>query len=137
MELLQKVAGRYRSRSLWAIFAQLRNKVPVGYNGMPQIHPKLPLSFENYHPHLIHPSLERPHSPSQTASGSTQLFCHNTLSGQTDRQTDRWSRQETCTNTRLCSIDYNDAANNSYWLLFCSKIPVALCFLYQNISVCL
>jgi len=52
-------------------------------------------------PPLIHPCRDRPHSSPQTASGSTQPFCHNTLSGQTDRltdrQTDRWSRRETCT----------------------------------------
>ena len=69
--------------------------------------------FDDCHSHLIHPSLDRPHSPPKTASGSTQPFCHSTLSGQTDRQTDGWSRRETCTNTRLRSIDYSDAANNN------------------------
>jgi len=49
--------------------------------------PPCPFPFGDNHPHLIHPSIDRPHSPSQTASGSNQLFCHNTLSGQTDRQT--------------------------------------------------
>ena len=24
----------------------------IGYNGMPQNHPKLPLPFDNYHPHV-------------------------------------------------------------------------------------
>jgi len=33
-----------------------------------------------------YPSLDRPHSPPQTASGSNQPFCHNTFSGQRDRQ---------------------------------------------------
>ena len=38
--------------------AQLRNKVPVGYSGMPQIHlQNYPLSFDGNHPHLIHLSL--------------------------------------------------------------------------------
>jgi len=56
------------------------------------------------HPHLIHPSLDRHNSLSQTASGSTQPFCHSrpTLSGQTVRQTDRhthtltdrWARRQ-------------------------------------------
>ena len=46
-----------------------------------------PFYFDDHHPHLIHPSLDRPHSPSQTVSGSTQPFCHNTLCGQTDRPT--------------------------------------------------
>jgi len=34
------------------------------------------------------PILDRPHSPSQTASESAQPFCHNTFCGQTDRPTD-------------------------------------------------
>jgi len=43
------------------------------------------------HPHLIHPSFDRPHSPPQTASGSNHPFYHyhSTLCGQTDAQTDR------------------------------------------------
>jgi len=48
-----------------------------------------PFSFNVHHRHLIHPSLNRPHTPSQTASRSTQPFFHNILSRQTDRQTDR------------------------------------------------
>jgi len=57
-------------------------------------HPKnCPFPFDDNHPHLIHLSLSRPHSPPQTASGSIQPFCHNTLCGQTDRPTDRWSRR--------------------------------------------
>ena len=31
--------------------SQLRNKVPIGYNGMPQIHPKnCPFPFDDNHP---------------------------------------------------------------------------------------
>jgi len=63
--------------------------VPIGYNGTPHIHIYLqncPFPFDNNHLHLIHPSLDRPHSPSQTASGSSQPFCHSTLAEQTDRQ---------------------------------------------------
>jgi len=37
-------------------------------------------------PPLTHPCRDRPHSPPQTISGSTQPFCHNTLSGKTDRE---------------------------------------------------
>jgi len=56
------------------------NIVPIGYNGTPQIHPQnCPLTFDDNHSHLIHPSLDRPHSPCQTASGSIQLFCHSTI----------------------------------------------------------
>ena len=50
--------------------------------------PKLPFPFDYYHDQLIHPSLVRPHSPSQTVSGSNLPFCHNTLCGPTDRPTD-------------------------------------------------
>jgi len=50
--------------------AQLRNKIPSGYNGTPQIHPQnCPFSFDD-HPNLTHPSLNRPHLPSQMAFGS-------------------------------------------------------------------
>ena len=62
-------------------------KGPIDYNGTPQLHPQNCLfPFDDHHPHLIHPSLDRPHSPTRTASGSYQPFCHNTL--RTDRQTD-------------------------------------------------
>jgi len=45
--------------------AQLSNKVPSGYNGMPQIHPQnCPFPSTITTPHLIHPSLDRHHSPS-------------------------------------------------------------------------
>ena len=49
--------------------------------------------FNDDHPYLRHPSLDQPHSPSQTAFGSKQPFFHNTFCRQTDRPTDRWSRQ--------------------------------------------
>jgi len=64
----------------------------------PQIHlPKLPLPFDDHHPRLTRPSLDRLHSPSRTASGSNQPFCHSTLSGPTGRQTDRpTDRLEVC-----------------------------------------
>ena len=48
-------------------------------------------------PHLLHPCRGRPHSPSQTACRSNQPFCHSTLSGQTDQQTDRWTHTHTQT----------------------------------------
>jgi len=53
--------------------AQLCNKVPIGYNGTPSP-PKLPSSLRRSPPHLIQPSLDRSHSPPQTASGSSQPF---------------------------------------------------------------
>jgi len=98
-------------------FPQLRRKVPIGYNETPQIHhqkyPFWPFPFDDNHPHLIHASVDRPHASPQTAPRSTQPFCYNTFSGQTDRPTDRWSRREICINTRLRSIVYSDAANNN------------------------
>jgi len=68
---------------------QLWNKVPIAYNGMPQIHPQnCPFPSTITTPSNT-PILDRPHSSSQTASGSNQPYCHNTLSGQTHTQTDR------------------------------------------------
>jgi len=52
-----------------------------------------PFPFVHVYPRIIHPFLDRPHSPSQTASRSTQPFCHNTLSGHTHTQTNRWDRR--------------------------------------------
>jgi len=69
--------------------AQLCDKVPTCYNGMPHTYPQnCRFPFDDHHPHLTHPSLDRPHSPLKTAFGSIQPFCHSTLSGHTDRQTD-------------------------------------------------
>jgi len=69
---------------------QLWNEVPIGYNGILQIHPQnCPFPYDDNQPHITHPSLDQPHSPPQTASGSTQPFCHSTLSEQTDRQKDQ------------------------------------------------
>ena len=89
--LPQSHLGRaHRSRTSY-------KKVLIGCNGTPQIHPKLPLPFDDHSPYLMHPSLDRPHLPSQMTSGSNQPFCHRTLSGHThrqiDRQTDRWDRR--------------------------------------------
>jgi len=83
------------SKVIWEeriALTQLRKRVPtpIVYNGTLQIHPKLPkllIPPQRSPPNLIHPSLDRPHSPSQTASTSNQPFCHSTLSGPTDRHT--------------------------------------------------
>jgi len=67
--------------------AQLCNRLPIGYNGTPQIHPQnCPFPFDITTPSNT-PSLDQSHSPSQMASRSIQSFCHRTLSGPTDRQT--------------------------------------------------
>jgi len=67
----------------WCTFAQQRNKVPTGYNGMLHIHPQnCPFPSTYLHPHLIHPSLNWLHSPvPQTASRSNLPFYHSTPSG--------------------------------------------------------
>ena len=58
-------------------FTQRCNKVPIGYNGTPQIHPpNFPFPFDDHHQNLIHPYRARPHSPPETASGSNQPCCH-------------------------------------------------------------
>jgi len=72
----------------------VRRSRSTSYNGTPQIHPQnCPFPFDDHHPHLIHPSFDRPHSPSQTASGSNQPFCHSRAYTFPDRQTDRWNRR--------------------------------------------
>jgi len=65
-------------------------RIPIGYNGMPHIYSQnCPFPFNHLHPHLMHPSIDRPHSSPQTTSRSNQPLCHNTPSGHTDRPTDR------------------------------------------------
>ena len=58
--------------------------------GRPKFTPKTAPPLQQSPPHLIHPYQARPHSPPRTASGSSQPFWHNTLSGHTHR----WSRQQ-------------------------------------------
>ena len=55
----------------------------------PKFTPKLPIPFDDHHPHLIHPSLVRPrHQPRRLRIQSVVLPQYSTFSGQTDRQTD-------------------------------------------------
>jgi len=67
----------------------LLNNAPFKLTGekLPEASRIPPFLPQYVDPRLIHPSLDRPNSPSQTASGSNQSFCHNTLSEQTDRHT--------------------------------------------------
>ena len=67
---------------------QLCNKVPIGYNGTPYIHPENCPFSDDHHQNLIHPFLDWPLSPPQRASRSNQSFRHNTL-----LRTDRWGRR--------------------------------------------
>ena len=55
---------------------------------VPHLPTKLLCPFHDHLSHLIYSSLDRPHSPPQTASGSNQPFCHSTFFGHTDRPTE-------------------------------------------------
>jgi len=71
---------------------QRRNKVPIGYNGTPQIHPpKCPFRFDDHHQNLIHRFQARPHSPRQTASQSIHVCGHSSY-----LRTDRRKRRDEC-----------------------------------------
>jgi len=73
------------ARSLYALSHNDATKSPLVTMGRPKFTPKLPLPFDDHHQNLIHPYRALPHSPPQTASGSNQPFCHNSLV-----RTDRW-----------------------------------------------
>ena len=77
-------------------------RIPLVAMGCPTFTPKLPLSLWQSPPHLIHLSLDRFHSPPQTAPRSNQPFCNSTFSRQT--LTDIFFRWQACKNTCLCSI---------------------------------
>ena len=66
--------------------------------------PNLPLLLQWSPPHLIHPFLDRPHSPYPTVSGSNQPFCHSTLSVPTDRPTDQHTHIHTDTHNRFTAL---------------------------------
>jgi len=87
----------------------------ISYNGTPQVHPKTAPSLRRWPPHLIHRSIDRPNSPSQTASEYNQPFCHSTLFGQTDRQTDKWDRRQFDSMSRLRLIASDAAKNYLDW----------------------
>ena len=71
-----------------AVSPPLTQRIPWLQRDAPHLLTKMPLPFDDL-PHLIHPSLDRPYSPTQTASRSNQPFCHSTTFGQSDRQTER------------------------------------------------
>jgi len=72
-----------------------------------------PFPFDDHHPHLIHPFLDRPHSPPQTASGSNRPFCHSTLP---DRQTDRWDSRQVCKKSVYALLIVSDALKYCYYM---------------------
>ena len=68
--------------------AHVRRKVPIGYNGAPQIRSqKYPFPWTDPQTPVPASSLD-PSDLCQTASGSDPPFCHKALHGQTDRSTD-------------------------------------------------
>jgi len=67
----------------------------------PHLPPKLSLPLRRSPPHLLHPCLNRPHSPSHI--DDTQI--QSAVLPQYTFRTDRWDRRQTCKNTRLWSID--------------------------------
>ena len=66
-------------------------KVPITYNGMPQIHPQnCPLLFDDHCPHLIHTFLDQPtHHPKWHTDTLSRFATVYFLDRQTDRQTHR------------------------------------------------
>jgi len=61
--------------------AQYATKFSLVTMGLPKF---TPFPFDDYHPHLIHPSLDRPLAI-PNGIGIFQPFCHSTLSGQTHK----------------------------------------------------
>jgi len=86
------------ARSVYALLHNYATTSPLVTMGRPKFTPQNCPSLQRSPSYLTHLSLDRPHSPSQTASGSNQPFCRSTISGQTDRpthtQTDRWARRQ-------------------------------------------
>jgi len=84
-------------------------QILIGYNGMPHVHPpNFPLPWGDLHLHLL---------TSNDMQIQSAIFSQST--GQSHRhmhrQTDRWSRQKTCTSTSLCCrvLIENEVANNN------------------------
>ena len=76
--------------------AHLRRKVPIGYNGAPQIRPqKYPFARTDPQTSLPASSLDTSDLWCQTASGSDPPFFHNALGRQTHRQTDARTHRPT------------------------------------------
>jgi len=109
--------------SMHAISHNYATKSPLVTMPFPHLLPKLSLPLRRSPTHLIHPSVDRPHSSPQTASRYNQPFFHNSPIRQTDRmtdrptdrQTDRWARRQLSSNTRSRStvLIESDASNNN------------------------
>jgi len=93
-ECLSRRPTHYAKRQLdrFTTSTQLRNKFPIGYNGTPQFHPKTAPSLRRSSPHLIHPFLHWPHSPSKRHLDPFSRFVTVYFP---DRQTDRPTHRPT------------------------------------------
>ena len=90
---------------------QRRNKVHIGYNGTPQIHPpNCPFPFDDHHQNLIHRFRARPDSLPKTASRSIHVCGHNS-----HLWTDRRKWRDECMQRR--------ANNNQHMSLLTPVIP--------------
>ena len=79
-----------RSSDGWGTVSHVRSKVPIGYNGAPQMRPqKYPFLWTDCQTPISASSLDPSDLRCQTASGSDPPFFHNALDRQTDRPTDR------------------------------------------------
>jgi len=75
--------------------------------------PNCPFPFDDLHLNLVHPSLDRPHSPPKLHSDPISRFATvyppdrptDRQDRQINRQTNRWDWRQVCINTRLRSID--------------------------------
>ena len=75
-----------RSSNGWGTVAHVRRKVPIGYNGAPQMCPqKYPFPWTDPQTPLPASSLDPPDLRCQTAFGSDPPFCHNALNRPTER----------------------------------------------------
>ena len=75
---------------------------------MPHIYPQnCPFPFDDLHPHLTHPSLDRPHSPPQTSSRSTDRPTNKPTDSHTDGIDDKFVP----ITPAYALLYYGDAAN--------------------------
>jgi len=116
---------------------QLYNKVSIGYNGTPKIHPQnCSFPFDDHYHHLIHASLDWPHSPSSTVSIPFSRFVtvHFTPDRQTDAQTDRWCRRQVSKNTMYAHYtDRERRTNNNKLPTTTTQPPIINIKLYNGL----
>ena len=110
--------------------AHVRRKVPIAYNGAPQICPqKYPFAWTDPHTPLPAWSLDPFDLWCQTASGSDAPFFHNALDRQTDRPTDRSPESLMTTGrcaTRATRPNNNKKRNYRRDSARCAKRPFSL-----------